>query len=75
MSNGEERSPNFATVCLREFGATLIFGLVWFEFWKIENVVDLWKGAEIQISEFPPSALVLELIWGFWKVQMAKLPY
>jgi hypothetical protein len=34
MSNGGERFPNFVMVCSRKFGATLLFGLVWFKFWK-----------------------------------------
>jgi hypothetical protein len=33
----------------------------------------LGKCSEIQNSEFSHRALVHGLIWGFWKIQMAKL--
>jgi hypothetical protein len=58
-SNGAQTVPNefglssnFSRACSRKFGTTLIFWLFGFEFWKTENAIDLWKGAEIQISEF-----------------------
>jgi hypothetical protein len=42
----------FTRVCLGYFGATLIFGLCGFEFWKTGNTSELWEGFKIQISEF-----------------------
>jgi hypothetical protein len=43
---------NFTRVFLVYFGATLIFGLYGFEFWKIENTSELWEGFKIQFSKF-----------------------
>jgi hypothetical protein len=37
-------SSNFSRACSRKFGTTLIFGLLGFEFLKIENAFDLEKG-------------------------------
>ena len=34
MSTGQGLSPNLARVCLRYFGATLLFGPCSFEFWN-----------------------------------------
>ena len=52
VSNDLGLISNFSRVFLGYFGATLIFGLCGFEFWKIENSFELWKGVKIQISEF-----------------------
>jgi hypothetical protein len=71
-------SSNFSRACSREFGTTLIFGLLGFEFSKAENTIDLWKGGlkfRILNSEIPHETLVQRLIWGFWKNQMSKLSY
>jgi hypothetical protein len=44
MPNGICLSSNFSRACSRKFGATLIFGLFDFEFWKIGNTFDLVRG-------------------------------
>jgi hypothetical protein len=44
VSNDFGLISNFVRVFLGYFGATLIFGLCGFEFWKIENTSELWKG-------------------------------
>jgi hypothetical protein len=78
VPNGFGLGSNFSRACSRKFGTTLIFGLLGFEFWKIENTFDLWKRIlkfRIQNSEFPHGTLVQGLIWGLWKNQMAKLSY
>jgi hypothetical protein len=78
MPNEFGLSSNFSRACSRKFSTTLIFGLLGFEFWKIENAFDLWKMVlkfRIQNSEFPHRTLVQGLIWGFWKNQMDKLSY
>jgi hypothetical protein len=38
-------------------------------------LLNFGKGFEIQFSEFSRRALVHGLIWGFWKIHMAKLYY
>jgi hypothetical protein len=52
MSNDFGLISNFTKVFLVYFGATLIFGLYGFEFWKIENTPELLEGFKIQFSEF-----------------------
>jgi hypothetical protein len=44
-------------------------------FGKQGTHLNFGKGFEIQFSEFSHRALVHGLIWGFWKIQMAKLSY
>jgi hypothetical protein len=44
MSNGFCLSSNFTRACSRKFGATFIFGLYGFEFWKTGNTSELGKG-------------------------------
>jgi hypothetical protein len=44
MSNGFCLSLDFTRACSRKFGATLIFGLFGFEFWKTGNTFELVKG-------------------------------
>jgi hypothetical protein len=43
MSNDLGLISNFSIVFLGYFGATLIFGLCGFEFWKIGNTSELWE--------------------------------
>jgi hypothetical protein len=64
-----------------------VFKVVWrhFGIWtylilvlKTDNTVDLWNGAEIQISEFlncPIGHYFMGCFGGFWKFQMTNLPY
>jgi hypothetical protein len=52
MSNDFGLISNFTRVFLGYFGATLIFGLYGFEFWKTGNTSELWEGFKIQIFEF-----------------------
>jgi hypothetical protein len=52
VSNEFGLSSNFSRACSREFGTTLIFGHPGFEFQKTKNAIGLWKGSEIQNSEF-----------------------
>jgi hypothetical protein len=44
MSNGFCLSSNFTRACSRKFGATYIFGLYRFTFWKIGNISEHGKG-------------------------------
>jgi hypothetical protein len=44
MPNGFCLSSNFTRACSRKFGATLIFELYGFEFWKTGNASELGKG-------------------------------
>jgi hypothetical protein len=61
-------------MCSRKFGTTLVFGLFGFEFWKTEDAIDLWKGAEIQISEFlnSPKWISLGAVSGILKNSNGK---
>jgi hypothetical protein len=52
VSNDFSLISNFTRVFLGYFGATLIFGLYVFEFWKTENTPELWEGFKIQFSQF-----------------------
>jgi hypothetical protein len=67
-------SSKISRACSRKFGTTLIFGLFGFEFWKTENTIDLWKGAEIQISEFLnfPQVISLGAVLGILKNSNGK---
>jgi hypothetical protein len=78
VSNDFGLISNFTRVFLVYFGATLIFGLYGFEFWKIGNISEPWEGIKIQFSKFLIfflEALLHGLFWGFWKIQMTNLPY
>jgi hypothetical protein len=69
---------NFTRACSKKFGATFIFGLYGFEFWKTGNTTELWERVlnfRFLIFEFSHRALVHGLIWGFSKIQMAKPSY
>jgi hypothetical protein len=44
VPNGFCLSSNFSRACSRKFGATLIFGVFGFEFWKTGNTFDLVRG-------------------------------
>jgi hypothetical protein len=52
VSNDFGLISNFTRVFLGYFGATLIFGLYGFEFWKTGNTSELCKWSKIQFSEF-----------------------
>jgi hypothetical protein len=56
VSNGFCLSSNFTRACSRKFGATFIFGLYGFEFWKTGNTSELGKGfwnSEFWFLNFP----------------------
>ena len=70
--------PNFARVCSRKFGATLIFGPSGFECLNYENTTDLCEKVRFQnfgFSEFPIEVLLKGLFWEFCKIPMINLPY
>jgi hypothetical protein len=52
MSNEFGLSSKFSRACSREFGTTLIFGLLGFEVWKQRTQMIFGKGSEIQNLEF-----------------------
>jgi hypothetical protein len=45
VSNDFGLFSNFSRVFIGYFGATLIFGLYGFEFWKTDNTSELWERA------------------------------
>jgi hypothetical protein len=73
--NGRDLFSNFARACSREFDATLIFGSCGFEFWNLENTVDLYEEVKFHISEFPIESSFKGLFWEFCKTLLIKLPY
>ena len=52
VSNDLGLISNFSRVFLGYFGATLIFGLYGFEFWKTRNTSELWEGFKIKFLNF-----------------------
>jgi hypothetical protein len=62
--------PNFARVCPRKFGATLIIGPSGFEFLNYENTANLCEEVRFQnfrFYEFPIEVLLKGLFWEFCK--------